>query len=307
MAGKRKRDEPKSHQDVHESRQFQVYGKAPKAPKASKKLRKFDPSALKKQVHASSVNPIKKHIRDITRRIKRVDGLPANVRVDDERALAGYQQELAAAKAEKIRQRMIKKYHMVRFFERQKATRRVNQIRKQILVSESADEVHILKTQMHEAEVDLNYTQYYPLSEPYVSLYAPKKNANGEVEEPKEGDAVVKPPMWAEVDRCMEKKTLDRLRNRVPEIRLTKPKPSELRPTKSKPKPKPKPEVIESQDLSGLNRRERRSQQRNKVIGKPKNRSAGFAKNEVFGASEIMQREITEDGHESDGGFFEDD
>ena len=42
--------------------------------------------------------------------------MPPNVRVEDERALAGYEQELAAAEAEKIRQKMITKYHMVRFF-----------------------------------------------------------------------------------------------------------------------------------------------------------------------------------------------
>jgi hypothetical protein len=70
----------------------------------------------KKQAHASSVNTIKKRIRDVTRKLERAEDLPANVRVDDERALATYQQELAAADAEKTRQKMIKKYHMVRFF-----------------------------------------------------------------------------------------------------------------------------------------------------------------------------------------------
>ena len=44
------------------------------------------------------------------------DDLPADVRIEDERALAAYEQELAAADAEKTKQKMIKKYHMVRFF-----------------------------------------------------------------------------------------------------------------------------------------------------------------------------------------------
>jgi hypothetical protein len=62
------------------------------------------------------VNAIKKRIRDVTRKLERAEDLPANLRIEDERALATYQQELASAQAEKTRQKMIKKYHMVRFF-----------------------------------------------------------------------------------------------------------------------------------------------------------------------------------------------
>lgn len=52
----------------------------------------------------------------MTRKLERVDGLSADVRIEDERALAAYQQELVDAEAEKLRNRMIGKYHMVRFF-----------------------------------------------------------------------------------------------------------------------------------------------------------------------------------------------
>ena len=113
MAPKRKHPDSESQPTVHSSRQFQVYGKA---PKPTKKPRRSDPPTYKKQAHASSVNAIKKRIRGVTRRLERAEDLPADVRVDDERALAAYQQDLAAADAEKTRQKMIKKYHMVRFF-----------------------------------------------------------------------------------------------------------------------------------------------------------------------------------------------
>jgi len=113
MSGKRKHEDSDAREAVHESRQFQVYGND---PKPAKKPRQQEPKAYKKQVHASSVNDIKKRIRNVTRRLERVEDLPANVRMEDERALAAYQQELAAAEAEKTRQKMIKKYHMVRFF-----------------------------------------------------------------------------------------------------------------------------------------------------------------------------------------------
>ena len=113
MAPKRKHQDSEPQEAVHASRQFQVYGNN---QKTAKKPRRTEPPAYKKQAHASSVNAIKKRIRDVTRKLERSEDLPANVRIEDERALAAYQQELAAAEAEKIRQKMIKRYHMVRFF-----------------------------------------------------------------------------------------------------------------------------------------------------------------------------------------------
>jgi hypothetical protein len=113
MPSKRKHEESDPKETVHASRQFQVYGSN---PKPAKKPRRFEPPVYKKQAHASSVNAIKKRIRDVTRRLDRSESLPANVRIEDERALTAFQQELASAEAEKIRQKMIKKYHMVRFF-----------------------------------------------------------------------------------------------------------------------------------------------------------------------------------------------
>lgn len=113
MAPKRKHQESESQDPVHASRQAQVYGST---SKPFKKPRNSEPPVYRKQAHTSSVNAIKKRIRDVSRRLERSDDLPANVRVEDERALNAFHQELAAAKAEKLRQKMIKKYHMVRFF-----------------------------------------------------------------------------------------------------------------------------------------------------------------------------------------------
>ncbi len=113
MPSKRKRQEPEAQEAVHSSRQFQVYGSS---PKPTKKPRRFEPPVQRKQAHASSVNAIKKRIRDVTRRIERSENSTADKHLEDERALTAYQQELAAAEAEKVRQKMIKKYNMVRFF-----------------------------------------------------------------------------------------------------------------------------------------------------------------------------------------------
>ncbi|TVY38066.1 rRNA-processing protein [Lachnellula subtilissima] len=282
MAGKRKFDDSDAREAVHESRQIQEY---------------------KKQMHASSVNDIKKRIRNVRRRMERVEDLPANVRAEDERALAAYQQELAAAEAEKLRQKMIKKYHMVRFFERQKATRQLKRLRKLLLATESIEEVETLKAQMHIAEVDLNYTQYSPLCETYISLYPPQKNSSEDpADAPKADDSQPKPPMWLEVEKCMGEGTLNKLRNRVGAVPAIKSKPSQqMKPGKPKSLPAPLP------DTSGLNRRQRRSQQRvQEGDKKGKNKSMGFEKNAIFGASQTVGRkEVPENDDDSDGGFFE--
>jgi hypothetical protein len=160
-----------------------------------------------------------------------------------------------------------------------------------------------LKAQMHIAEVDLNYTQYSPLSEPYISLYPQQKNSPEDSEDgPKADDSQPKPPMWSEVEKCMEEGTLNKLRNRVGDAPATKSRPLEMKPGKQKLQSAPLP------DTSGLNRRERRSQQRVQEGGKKgKNKSMGFEKNAIFGASQSVQRNevANDDDDDSDGGFFE--
>ncbi|KAF5873601.1 putative rrna-processing protein efg1 protein [Botrytis fragariae] len=304
MAPKRKLSESDAAEVVHPSRQVQVYGDEPKPAKK----RKSEPAFNKKQAHASSVNTIKKKIRDITRKLERAQDLPADVRVEDERALAAYQQELASAEAEKIRQKMIKKYHMVRFFERQKATRQLKKLRKRLLESESTEEVEQLKDEMHILEVDLNYTQYHPLSETYISLYPPK----GSGEDTEDKATKEKPPMWKEVEKCMEEGTLDRLRNRKPDVTVSTTKPVRLPERKLvKPKsiPQPKPVVqAPAIDTTGMNRRQRRAQRGVKdtrATKIAKNKSTGFSKNQAFGAVEGARADEAQDGNVSDGGFFE--
>lgn len=67
---------------------------------------------------------------------------------------------------------------------------------------------------MHITEVDLNYSQYYPLSERYISLYPPKGTDEPEQDEPEDIETQEKPPMWAEIERRMVDGTLMQLRNR---------------------------------------------------------------------------------------------
>lgn len=166
-----------------------------------------------------------------------------------------------------------------------------------MLETESSDEVQELKIQMHIAEVDLNYTQYHPLTETYIGLY-PQKDGESDGSDSKQG-VMSKPPMWAEVEKCMEEGTLGRLRNRSSNIAIKPPKKLEIKPPKSK----PQSGVAE---VNSMNRRERRS--KGQGVKKTKNSSTGFEKNRIFGALEVARGKggkEKEEEEESDGGFFE--
>lgn len=88
--------------------------------------RDSEPSSFKRQKQASngpprtsnipSVNALKSKIRDLSRVLDHDEHLPAGVRIEKERALTGYKQDLDNAEEEKRKQALIKRYHMVRFF-----------------------------------------------------------------------------------------------------------------------------------------------------------------------------------------------
>jgi len=59
-----------------------------------------------------SVNSIKSKIRDLTRSLNHNQDLPAGVRIEKERALAGYKQDLEKAEQEKQKQALITRYHL---------------------------------------------------------------------------------------------------------------------------------------------------------------------------------------------------
>jgi hypothetical protein len=165
------------------------------------------------------------------------------------------------------------------------------------LAAKSTHEVDALKAQLHEVEVDLNYTQYCPLAEIYVSLYPKKDSTDDAEQDPKETQPTPKPPMWAEVEKCMEEGTLNKLRNRAPQVTIEAPRPLERRPRKEKPA---------FVDTTGMNRRERRSLRGPKEKEKgAKNKSLGYEKNRAFGATQHIHVPPAADEDDSDGGFFE--
>lgn len=71
-------------------------------------------SAPRQEKEYPSVNELKKRIRDVKRLLNK-QNLSADARVVQERALSGYEQDLAEETARRERSQMISKYHFVRF------------------------------------------------------------------------------------------------------------------------------------------------------------------------------------------------
>ena len=154
---------------------------------------------------------LRRSIRDIKRLLSTSETLPEDVRIEKERALAAYEGTIQEARIAKQRQHMIKKYHMVRFFERQKATRRLKKLRKWVKAGldeegNPIDEEKV-RSEIEEVEIDLDYAIYCPLQEKYVSLYPRHQN------KPQHSTKIEKPDMWCLVKRCRAEGTLGDLRD----------------------------------------------------------------------------------------------
>ncbi|KAM0434402.1 hypothetical protein ACHAPT_003498 [Fusarium lateritium] len=154
----------------------------------------------------------KKRTRTIERLLKRNHDLPANVHNDLERELAALKSTVSDKAFQKKRSAMISKYHMVRFFERKKASRLAKQLRKKIDETEAPEEIEELKRDLHVAEVDEAYTQHFPHAETYISLYTIDKREK-EADEDKNDYTPLKqrgllhterPPIWSEVEQALK-------------------------------------------------------------------------------------------------------
>ncbi|KAG6168761.1 hypothetical protein E4U50_000588 [Claviceps purpurea] len=198
----------------------------------------------------------KKRIRTIARLLQRNTDLPAHVQNDLQRELATLKTTVADKSIHKRRSAMISKYHMVRFFERKKASRLVKQLKRKIEQSPDSDDVENLKRQLHIAEVDEAYTIYHPHLEPYRSLYGNVKvDSKGrqdgedseEAEEEAKNDAPIakkaldaeRPSMWSVVEKTMKQglEALQQLRERRPDdlsVSATKPPRATKNPAHSK-------------------------------------------------------------------------
>ncbi|TKA24393.1 hypothetical protein B0A50_06713 [Salinomyces thailandicus] len=269
---------------VHPSRQEQV----PEEPR--RKRQKPNNLGKKSFKKAHAVNDLKSQVRSLRRLLERNDDLPPTIRIEKERALRTAQHELEEEQKAKKRSDMIGQYHKIRFFDRQKATKRLKRARKELTeaATGTAEERKALERRVADAEVDVNYAIYYPLDQAYKALFPSKKQpARGgdqdgshepeDGEERKEVERQGDAEAWGKVKQCMADGTLDALRNGkltgTPDGELEKREaPGEVLVTRKK-----RQREKETVDVHG-NRRERR-------------------------AAKAARKDESED--DSEGGFFE--
>lgn len=174
----------------------------------------------------ASITPLKRRLRSLNRLLSNAAEMPADVRITHEREVQALQHEIVGLLLDKTKHEMIGRYHMVRFFERQKCERRLKQSRKTLEACEDNEAREALQRNVHIKEVDLNYTQYYPYMTVYQSLLKKEKGSDGqdkytpndEQEDGAKGNHVI----WREVEKAMENKTLDKLKDIVEEARMDK-------------------------------------------------------------------------------------
>ncbi|CRG85731.1 rRNA-processing protein efg1 [Talaromyces islandicus] len=184
-----------------------------------------------------SINDLKRRIRGVKRLLGHAD-LSPEARIVQERALAGYEKDLKDETERRQRSEMIKRYHFVRFLDRKTATkelRRLTQQQKSLEEEENDTKtaaLQAIKQKVHVAQINVNYTIYYPLSEKYISLYPQDKKKRTSTQDqndsdsddvelpPKSGPRKAatgskdeKPPLWAVVEKCTANGSLDQLRN----------------------------------------------------------------------------------------------
>lgn len=208
------------YSDVHPSRREQV-------PHASRKRQKPDNLGSKSYKKAHPVNELKTRLRNLTRLLARDDdNLPANIRVSKERELQTVQHELQETQAAERKSKMIARYHKIRFFDRQKATKRLKKAQKLLDAlgdDGNVDKIKQRQAEVDEAQVDINYAMYYPLDKPYNSLF-PKDESVDEAPDDSMSESVHKisgkdkqfrgdPEIRLLVKQCMDSGKLNDLRN----------------------------------------------------------------------------------------------
>lgn len=198
-----------------------------------------------------SLNICKSKIRDLIRLLQHAEHMPADVRIEKERELAGWKRDQEENVQRKERKQMIEKYHFVRFIgksqhnthfvyrkeliwrtERQKCTRNLKALLKeQTTLSEFTStspseqpSLELLTEKIHDARIDLNYTLYSPLTEKYIALFPNTSNAapsttgakprkEEEVDNILRNNSGEKPPGWYAVEQSMRDGTLEQLRD----------------------------------------------------------------------------------------------
>lgn len=180
---------------------------------------KEDAEAEKDATAGSGVNKIKAAIRQ-TKRLLSKEKILASARSDAERRLIALEDELNRREFAQKERKNATRYHKVRFFERQKLTRRIAKLKKEMEKNEE-NEIAQLQANLQEARILLNYVLHFPMSQKYVALYPNQGPSPLAEEDEKEDDESKKSrqrmrKVKAQIVEAMEKGEL----GQEPEIEL---------------------------------------------------------------------------------------
>ncbi|KJA28793.1 hypothetical protein HYPSUDRAFT_108359, partial [Hypholoma sublateritium FD-334 SS-4] len=119
------------------------------------------------------VQKIKAALRQ-TRRLLAKDKLAADVRVETERRQRALEAELQQAEVARKERAFALRYHKIKFFERQKVSRKLKQAKKAVDAASSKSEKKKASSELYDLRVDLNYILHYPKAKKYISLFPPE-------------------------------------------------------------------------------------------------------------------------------------
>lgn len=140
--------------------------KAESHPYPKKKRRTEPEDAL------PGVQKIKSSLRQAKRLLSK-ESLAANVRVETERRVRALEADLVNAQNARKLRAMASRYHKVKFFERQKVTRKIKQVKRNLATTEGEEKAR-LELALSDLRVDLNYILHYPPIKKYISLFPPE-------------------------------------------------------------------------------------------------------------------------------------
>ncbi|KAJ1900030.1 18S rRNA maturation protein [Kickxella alabastrina] len=166
---------------------------------------KNKPDAKKKDTERDeripkSASKCKKQVRDINRLLNSKQLMPSTKRLELERrikALTVMQTQLAGSHNDKAN---ATRYHGVKFIERKKVLRKLEQLDKKIIAADRhSEEFESLRTEKRELLMELNYTTYYPDEVKYISLFPADPKSTSE--DTKERQAKIKEAIRAAMGR----------------------------------------------------------------------------------------------------------
>ncbi|KAL7413462.1 hypothetical protein BDY24DRAFT_388625 [Mrakia frigida] len=156
---------------------------------AAKKQKKFFKHRLpeeerpEKEEKEVGVSKLKAGLRQAKRFLAK-EGLTADVKIETERKVKSLQADLDRALVRNEEKKNAAKYHMVKFFERQKLIRRLKPLLKTLSATAETDAATLktLNQEILDLRVGLNYVLNYPNSQKYISLFPPSSSKLPETE-----------------------------------------------------------------------------------------------------------------------------